>query len=43
MLDAQVDLSEDDGLAANKSYIVKLSAESRGKEVVLATTKLRTR
>jgi hypothetical protein len=43
LLDAQVDLSEDDGLAANKSYIVKLSAESRGKEVILATTKVRTR
>lgn len=43
LLDAQVDLSEDDGLAANKSYIVKLTAEARGREVVLATTKLRTR
>lgn len=43
LLDAQVDLSEDDGLAANKSYIVKLTAEVHGKEVVLATTKLRTR
>ncbi len=43
LLDAQVDLSEDDGLAANRSYIVKLAAEVRGKEVILATTKLRTR
>ncbi len=43
LLDAQVDLSEDDGLSANKSYIVKLTAEVRGKDVVLATTKLRTR
>ena len=43
LLDAQVDLSEDDGLSANKTYVVKLTAEVRGKEVVLATTKLRTR
>jgi hypothetical protein len=43
LLDTQVDLSEDDGLAANKSYIVKLTAEVHGREVVLATTKLRTR
>ena len=43
MLVAQVDLSEDDGLSANKSYIVKLTAEVSGREVVLATTKLRTR
>lgn len=43
LLVAQVDLSEDDGLSANKSYLVKLTADVRGKEVVLATTKLRTR
>lgn len=43
LLVAQVDLSEDDGLSPNKSYVVKLSAEVHGKEVVLATTKLRTR
>jgi hypothetical protein len=43
LLVAQVDLSEDDGLAVNKSYIVKLTAEVNGKDVVLATTKLRTR
>jgi len=43
LLVAQVDLSEDDGLAANKSYIVKLTADVNGREVVLATTKLRTR
>jgi hypothetical protein len=43
LLDAPVDISEDDGLSANKSYLVKLTAEVHGKEVVLATTKLRTR
>lgn len=43
LLVAQVDLSEDDGLAPGKSYLVKLTAEVGGKEVVLATTKLRTR
>ena len=43
LLVAQVDLSEDDGLSANKSYLVKLTAEVGGKEIVLATTKLRTR
>lgn len=43
LLVAQVDISEDDGLSPNKSYIVKLTAEVGGKEVVLATTKLRTR
>jgi hypothetical protein len=43
MLVAQVDLSEDDGLTAGKSYVVKLTAEVKGKEVVLATAKLKTR
>ena len=43
LLQAQVELSEDDGLSANKSYVVKLTAEVGGKEVLLATTKLRTR
>ena len=43
LLQAQVDLSEDDGLSPNKSYVVKLTAEVGGKEVLLATTKLRTR
>lgn len=43
LLNTQVDISEDDGLAANKSYIVKLTAEVHGREVVLATTKVRTR
>ena len=43
LLVAQVDLSEDDGLSPNKSYLVKLTAEVNGKEIVLATTKLRTR
>ena len=43
LLVAQVDLSEDDGLSPNKAYLVKLTAEVNGKEVVLATTKLRTR
>jgi len=43
MLQSQVELSEDDGLSADKNYIVKLTAEVKGKEVVLATTKLRTK
>lgn len=43
LLESQVDLSEDDGLNAGRSYIVKLAAEIRGKDVVLATTKLTTR
>ena len=43
LLHSQVELSEDDGLAAGRSYVVKLTAEVKGKEVVLATTKLRTK
>lgn len=43
LLEAQVELSEDDGLAADRSYLVKLTAEVKGKEIVLATTKLRTK
>ena len=43
LLEAEVELSEDDGLAADRSYLVKLTAELKGKEIVLATTKLRTR
>ena len=43
LLHSQVELSEDDGLTAGRSYVVKLTAEVKGKEVVLATTKLRTK
>jgi hypothetical protein len=43
LLEAQVELSEDDGLAADRSYAVKLTCEVKGKEIVLATTKLRTK
>lgn len=43
LLHSQVELSEDDGLAAGRAYVVKLTAEVKGKEVVLATTKLRTK
>lgn len=43
LLESAVELSEDDGLAADQSYIVRLTAEVRGKDVVLATTKLRTK
>jgi len=43
LLETEVELSEDDGLAADRSYVVKLTAEVKGREVVLATTKLRTK
>jgi hypothetical protein len=43
LLQSEVELSEDDGLAPNKAYVVKLTAEVKGKDVVLATTKLRTK
>jgi hypothetical protein len=43
LLESAVELSEDDGLSPDQSYVVKLTAEVKGKEVVLATTKLRTK
>lgn len=43
LLQSEAELSEDDGLAANRAYVVKLTAEVKGREVVLATTKLRTK
>ena len=43
LLESQVELSEDDGLSPDRDYLVKLTTESKGKEIVLATTKLRTR
>jgi hypothetical protein len=43
LLQGEAELSEDDGLTADRSYVVKLTAEIKGKEVVLATTKLRTK
>ena len=43
LLQAEVELSEDDGLSADRSYAVKLTCEVKGKEVVLATTRLRTK
>lgn len=43
LLQSEAELSEDDGLAPNRAYLVKLTAEVRGREVVLATAKLRTK
>lgn len=43
LLQGEAELSEDDGLTADRSYVVKLTAEIKGKDVVLATTKLRTK
>jgi hypothetical protein len=43
LLQAQAELSEDDGLSPGRSYVVRLTAEVKGKEIVLATTKLRTK
>ena len=43
LLQAEAELSEDDGLSPNRAYVVKLTAEVKGREVVLATTKLRTK
>ena len=43
LLQSEAELSEDDGLSPNRAYVVKLTAEVRGREVVLATTKLRTK
>lgn len=44
MLESEVTISEDDGLSAGKSYVVKLSAQHKGgKEIVLATAKVKTK
>ena len=43
LLQASVDITEDDGLSPGKSYTVKLTTSVKGKDVVLATSKLRTR
>ena len=44
MLQSEVAISEDDGLSAGKSYVVKLTVQRKGgKEVVLATTRVKTR
>jgi hypothetical protein len=43
LLQAEAELSEDDGLSRGRSYVVRLTAEVKGKEMVLATTKLRTK
>ena len=43
LLQGEAELSADDGLSADRSYVVKLTAEIKGKEVVLATTKVRTK
>jgi hypothetical protein len=42
-LQGQFKLTEDDGLNKNRSYILKLTAEVKGKEVVLATTRVKTK
>ncbi len=41
LLQSPVNISEDDGVKRNASYTVKLTAEVKGKEIVLATTTLR--
>jgi hypothetical protein len=41
LLSSEVEISEDDGLTPGRAYLVKLTAEVKGKDVVLATTKLR--
>jgi hypothetical protein len=43
LLQSSVEITDDDGLSPGKSYLVKLTATIKGKESVLATTKLRTR
>lgn len=43
LLQGDVEMTEDDGLSIGKSYIVRLVARVRGKDVVLAKTKLMTR
>ena len=44
MLESEVTISEDDGLSAGKSYVVKLTAQPKGgKEIVLATAKVKTK
>ncbi len=43
LLSTRVSLSEDDGLNAKRSYIVKLTAQRGKREIVLAETKLTTR
>jgi hypothetical protein len=43
LLSSEVDLSEDDGLNAGRTYVVKLTAQVKGKDVVLAQTKLSTK
>lgn len=40
LLASQVDISEDDGLAVGRRYVVKLEAQIKGKDVVLAHTTL---
>jgi hypothetical protein len=43
LLRSQVDLGEDDGLSPDHNYVVKLTAEVKGKEVLLASTRLHTK
>jgi hypothetical protein len=43
MIQHNVMITEDDGLNIGKRYIVKLSSQVGGKEVILATTKLSTK
>lgn len=42
-LQGQIKISEDDNLNRNRSYVIKLTGEVKGKEVVYATTKIKTR
>jgi len=43
LLQHNVIITEDDGLNKGKRYLVKLTSQVKGKEVVLATTKLSTK
>lgn len=43
VISGRMALSEDDGLARDRRYIVRLTAQVKGRDVVLATTKLTTK
>jgi hypothetical protein len=42
-LQGRIVISEDDGLNPNRKYIVKIAAQVKGKEVILAETKVTTK
>jgi hypothetical protein len=43
LLASEIDISEDDGLTRGRSYVVKLTATVKGKDVVLSTASLKTK